>query len=141
VAEQFSPFTDLGYTAYLRALGVEEAALGSELRRRQSAAQRQFIRDASGLQAQAEKAYRTERDSLVERGALASSQAVRNLSGVVEDFGRRGLELAAGLQENQEATTFDAVSRISQLRRDALERDFAARQRATEAGNRSIYGG
>lgn len=141
MADPFSPYADLAFTAYLRSLGVDEANLQSEVRRRQSAAQRRFVRDAAGLQAQAEKAYTTTRDSFAERGVLNSSQAVRGLSQSAEDYGRQGLELQANFQEDQAAGNYDAVSRLAAMRRDAQEQEFAARGRTNRTGAESLYGG
>lgn len=132
---------DPTYSAYLRAMGVEEAGIRAQARQQSDAATRQVARQDQQFTRRLEDETRGIGQDFESRGLRGGGAYVsalsRSQSGVASDRN----EVQATLRDQLVGFQTDAASQVARLRREGAEKELEGRGRAAESAAIARYGG
>lgn len=131
---------DPQYSAFLRAMGVEEQAIRAQARQAGQLASRQVARQAPLFDRRIEKEGQAIRGDQESRGVYNSGATATRLAESRNDVELERAEVQAALRDQLMSLQTDAASRVASLRRQALEGGLEARTRSTERAAQSAYG-
>ncbi len=131
---------DPQYSAFLRAMGVEEQAIRADARQAGNLARRQFTRQAPRFDDRILREAEGIRNDAETRGVFRSGATVNALARSRGDIELERAEAGAALRDQLQSLQLGAQTRVASLRRQALEGGLEARTRATDRAAQARYG-
>lgn len=131
---------DPAYSAFMRAMGVEEQAIRAEVRQAGNLASRKVARQSSLFDRRIQQEGQAIRGDQESRGVYNSGATASRLSEARGNVELERAEVQASLRDQLQALQTDAQTRVASLRRQALEGGLEARTRSTERAAQAAYG-
>lgn len=131
---------DPAYSAFLRAMGVEEQAIRAQVRMEGSTLKRQVERQEPVWQDRIQTMEQGVRGDAEARGTYTSGATARDLAQGRTRIGLERAEQTAVMRDKLQSMNAGAATAVAQLRRQAMEQGLSARTRSTERAAEAAYG-
>lgn len=131
---------DPAYSAFLRAMGVEEQAIRAQARMEGNTLKRQVARQEPIWQDRLSQMEQGVRGDAESRGTLLSGATVRDLAQGRNRIGIERAEQTAVMRDKLQQLNSSAATSVASLRRQAMEQSLSSRTRSTERAAEAAYG-
>lgn len=131
---------DPAYSAFLRAMGVEEQAIRSQARMEGGLLKRQVARQEPIWQDRISQMEQGVRGDAEARGTYTSGATVRDLAQGRNRIGLERAEQIAIMRDKLQQLNTGAATSVAALRRQGMEQALSSRTRNTERAAQAVYG-
>lgn len=131
---------DPAYSAFLRAMGVEEQSIRAQARMEGNTLRRQVERQEPIWQDRISQMEQGVRGDAESRGTLLSGATVRDLAQGRNRIGIERAEQTAVMRDKLQQLNSSAATSVASLRRQAMEQSLSSRTRSTERAAEAAYG-